>query len=47
LVLSGLPATILHEQVALQDGVEWIPILMLALLLLAVEWIIRRRTIGY
>jgi hypothetical protein len=46
-VLSGVPPTILHEQVALQDGVEWIPILILALLLLAIEWVIRRRTVGY
>ena len=46
-IQAGMPGTILHEQVSLQDGVEWIPILMLALLLLAIEWIIRRRTVGY
>ena len=46
-VKSGIPATVLHEQVALQNGVEWIPLLLIALLLLAAEWIIRRRTVGY
>jgi hypothetical protein len=44
---AGIPATVLHEQVSLQNGLEWIPILLMALLLLALEWIIRRRTIGY
>ena len=44
---AGIPATVLHEQVSLQNGMEWIPILLMALLLLALEWVIRRRTIGY
>jgi hypothetical protein len=44
---AGIPATVLHEQVSLQNGLEWIPILFMALLLLAFEWVIRRRTIGY
>ena len=47
IVQAGIPATVLHEQVSLQNGLEWIPILLTALLLLAIEWIIRRRTIGY
>ncbi len=44
---AGIPATVLHEQISLQNGLEWIPILLMALLLLALEWVIRRRTIGY
>jgi len=44
---AGIPATVLHEQISLQNGMEWIPILLMALLLLALEWVIRRRTIGY
>jgi hypothetical protein len=47
LAQAGIPATVLHEQVSLQNGLEWIPILFMALLLLALEWVIRRRTIGY
>jgi hypothetical protein len=44
---TGIPTTILHEQISLQDGVEWWPLLLFALLLLTIEWVVRRRNLGY
>ena len=46
-VQAGIPATILHEQVTLQSGLEWLPLLLFALVLLSIEWIVRRRNMGY
>lgn len=47
LTSTGIPATIRHEQISLQNGLEWWPLLLFALLLLTIEWIVRRRNLGY
>ncbi len=44
---SGIPSPIRHEQTQLRDAIDWMFWLMLALALLTVEWIIRRRNLGY
>ena len=44
---EGIPATIRHEQTQLRDAIDWRIWLALALALLTVEWIVRRRNLGY
>lgn len=44
---AGIPATIRHEQTQLRDAIDWRIWLALALALLTVEWIVRRRNLGY
>ena len=44
---AGIPATIRHEQTQLRDAIDWRIWLALALVLLTVEWIVRRRNLGY
>ena len=44
---AGIPATIRHEQTQLRDAIDWRFWLALALALLTVEWIVRRRNLGY
>lgn len=44
---SGLPAVVRHEQTNLREAIDWPFWLLLAMALLALEWIIRRRNLGY
>ncbi|MGB1122614.1 MAG: hypothetical protein ACPG08_03740 [Flavobacteriales bacterium] len=44
---AGIPATLRHEQTQLRDAIDWRFWLALALALLTVEWIVRRRNLGY
>jgi hypothetical protein len=44
---AGIPSVILHEQTTLQDAVDWWVWLVLCLMVLSLEWVIRRRTLGY
>ena len=44
---AGIPSTIGHEQTQLRDAIDWRFWLALALALLTVEWIVRRRNLGY
>ena len=44
---NGWPAPIMHEQVDLDDLIQWRFILWLLIGWLTCEWIIRRRTLGY
>ena len=44
---AGIPDTIRHEQTELRDAINWRFWLALALVLLTVEWIVRRRNLGY
>lgn len=44
---EGIPSVILHEQTTLQDAVDWWVWLILCLLLLSIEWVVRRRALGY
>ncbi len=44
---AGIPSTIRHEQTQLQAAIDWRSWLLLALALLTVEWIVRRRNLGY
>jgi hypothetical protein len=44
---AGIPATIRHEQTQLRDAIDWRLWLAVALVLLTVEWIVRRRNLGY
>lgn len=43
----GVPATVLHEQTTLMNAVDWWLAMALLMGLLTVEWIIRRRALGY
>lgn len=43
----GIPSTLRHEQTELRDGIDWQFWLLLALALLTIEWIVRRRNLGY
>ena len=44
---AGIPPTIRHEQTELREAIDWQLWLMLALALLTIEWIARRRNLGY
>lgn len=44
---EGLPATVRHEQTELNDAIDWRLLLIAALALLTIEWVIRRRNLGY
>jgi hypothetical protein len=44
---KGIPATILHEQVKLNELISWDYILFGLLVVLSIEWIARRRSFGY
>ena len=44
---AGIPPTIRHEQTELREAIDWQLWLMLALTLLTIEWIVRRRNLGY
>jgi hypothetical protein len=39
--------TLLHETVTLQDVIRWPWLLLALLVLLSLEWVVRRRTVGY
>ena len=41
---AGIPPTIRHEQTKLREAIDWQLWLMLALALLTIEWIVRRRS---
>lgn len=44
---KGVPATILHEQVKLNELISWDYILFGLMVMLSIEWIARRRSFGY
>jgi len=44
---EGIPSIILHEQTTLQDAVDWWVWLILCLTFLSLEWVLRRRSLGY
>lgn len=44
---NGIPSTVRHEQTQLREAIDWSFWLMIALALLTIEWIIRRRNLGY
>ena len=44
---NGLPATVRHEQTELNDAIDWRLLLIAALAMLTIEWIVRRRNLGY
>lgn len=46
-VEAGIPNPILHEQVRLDDLIQWPWILVLLLSVLSMEWLIRRLKLGY
>lgn len=45
--ILGIPPAIIHESNTLNDGISWKLIWPLLLLLLTIEWVLRRRTLGY
>lgn len=47
LASEGIPSPIRHEQTLLKDAIDWRFWLLLALALLTIEWIVRRRNLGY
>ena len=44
---NGLPPTVRHEQTELNDAIDWRLLLIAALAMLTIEWIVRRRNLGY
>jgi hypothetical protein len=44
---TGLPASVRHEQTELNDAIDWRLLLVAVLVLLTIEWIVRRRNLGY
>jgi len=44
---NEMPATILHEQVKLNELIAWEYILWCLIAMLSIEWIVRRRSFGY
>ena len=44
---EGVPGTVRHEQTELNDAIDWRFLLVAALALLTIEWVIRRRNLGY
>ena len=47
LASAGIPSPIRHEQTLLKDAIDWRFWLLLALALLTIEWVVRRRNLGY
>lgn len=46
-IQDGLPAVVRHEQTNLREAIDWPFWLVLAIVLLSIEWVIRRRNLGY
>lgn len=44
---TGMPSVIRHENTQLREAIDWRFFLILALTLLTIEWIVRRRNLGY
>jgi len=47
LASEDIPSPIRHQQTLLKDAIDWRFWLLLALALLTIEWIVRRRNLGY